>query len=399
MSSSRRGPVVFLARVLLFLLLFVGVGEVWFRAVIPASQVPLYYEDSQWKIWRFDPKGPTDGRWTVGRLARGGGLWHINNEGWNSSVDYLPKTQRRLPLIAMFGDSFIQAFDSDPDQHVDVYLADQLTPKADVYSFALGGYCLEQYVALGRYVAQKFSPDLLVLVLGPHDVDDSMRRYGVLSPYLWQVESSDGGFVELPPRMYAASRFALPARRSALLSYLHYNADLPLPGMRVAAIPSPLADEGAGSPSGGPTWQDLLPAAQYMIAQLCAENPGVPIVFAWQADRYLPEDQVSTTPLSPDGEAVRVASQRCPDCYFLDLREAFSRDWAVHHHRFEAVDGIHWTAYTNQMVANALAAFIKDKGLLERETGKKARIESRPLHVADVMATWADIGKDWTSDG
>jgi UDP-glucuronate 4-epimerase len=31
--------------------------------------------------------------------------------------------------------------------------------------------------------------------------------------------------------------------------------------------------------------------------------------------------------------------------------------------------------------------------LVEREAGKKARIEPHPLHAADVQATWADIGK------
>jgi UDP-glucuronate 4-epimerase len=32
-------------------------------------------------------------------------------------------------------------------------------------------------------------------------------------------------------------------------------------------------------------------------------------------------------------------------------------------------------------------------GLVERETGKKAQIESHPMHAADVLATWADISK------
>lgn len=31
--------------------------------------------------------------------------------------------------------------------------------------------------------------------------------------------------------------------------------------------------------------------------------------------------------------------------------------------------------------------------LVEAETGKKARVEQHPMHPADVMATWADIGK------
>jgi UDP-glucuronate 4-epimerase len=39
-------------------------------------------------------------------------------------------------------------------------------------------------------------------------------------------------------------------------------------------------------------------------------------------------------------------------------------------------------------------------GLIELEAGKKAHIEQHPMHAADVMATWADVGKakrllDW----
>lgn len=373
MSSFRRGPLAFLIRLMLFVLLSVAAGEVWFRTVTPACQVPLYSQDTQWKIWRFDPQGPTEGTWTVGRLAERAGSWRVNNDGWSSLVDYLPAEERDRPLVALFGDSYIQAFDSDPEQHVDVYLADALSTRVDVYSFALGGFCLEQYVALGRYVSAEYAPDVLVLFVGANDVEDSMREYGVLSPYLWQIEASGTGYVEVPPTgIYSASRFARPARRSALFNYLHYNADLPLPGMRAAAIPSPAVDGAAGGASGegadasidARSWEELLPAARHMVGRLRAENPGVPIVFAWQGEHYLTEQELLTTPLYFDGRAIEAACEGSADCYFLDLRRVFSRDWASNHQRFEAADGIHWTAYTNRLVAGAVASLLEDKGLL-----------------------------------
>jgi len=69
-------------------------------------------------------------------------------------------------------------------------------------------------------------------------------------------------------------------------------------------------------------------------------------------------------PLFPDGKAVQIASQGQPQCSFIDLRYAFSRDWAAHRVRFEAADGGHWNAYANRLVARTLADFITQHHLL-----------------------------------
>ena len=60
-----------------------------------------------------------------------------------------------------------------------------------------------------------------------------------------------------------------------------------------------------------------------------------------------------------------MAARGHPQCFFLDTRYAFSRDWATHHERFEAADGSHWNAYANRVVARTLADFITEKGLLD----------------------------------
>ena len=199
MSSSRRGPVIFLLRVVVFLLVFAALAEVWLRTVTPASEVPLSYQDARSMIFRFDPSGPREGLYTVGRLARRGGNWRVNNAGWISAVDYVPATKRDRPLVALFGDSYIEGFLTDVDQHVDTYLQEVLKPVSDVYAFGLSGWYLEQYVAASRYAASLYQPDLLVIFIDGGDVSDSVRENGVVSPDLWQITANGGRFAEVPP--------------------------------------------------------------------------------------------------------------------------------------------------------------------------------------------------------
>ncbi len=205
------------------------------------------------------------------------------------------------------------------------------------------------------------------------------------SAYWWQITDARGRFEEVAPTaIYAASRKARLAKISAVFRYLRYDAMLVLPLMQNAAIAEPEA--GAGAAGGGTTvppgsadaWRELLPAADYMVGQLCAEHPGMPILFVSQGDRHLPVEALSATPLRADALAVQEACSGRPQCYFLDLRPAFSRDWAAHQRRFEAADGGHWNAYANRLVAETLAAFIEENHLLDEPANIDAPPQGAP---------------------
>jgi hypothetical protein len=373
MSSSRPGrPFTFLLRVAVFVLVFGAVAEVWLRTVMPACETPLNYQQDPATISRFDPHGPTSGLWTVGRLCLRGGEWRVNNAGWNSSVDYVSAAERQRPLIALFGDSYIEGFLTDTDQHIDAYLP-QMLPGTDSYAFGQSGWYLEQYVAVSRYAQEGYQPDVLVIFIDGADVSDSLRENGTRSPFWWQIAAQGTSFEELPSTaVYTASRKALLAKKSALVDYLRNNAKLNLPGMHTAGVLQPATGAGAASEgdvpgAGAPAdeaWRDLLPAADFMVGRLCAQHPGTPIVFVTFSDRYLPVQDIAGTPLFPDGRAVQVACEGRAQCSFIDLRYAFSEDWAAHHVRFEAADVGHWNAYANRLVAQTLADFITQNRLL-----------------------------------
>ena len=365
-----RGPVAFLLRLLIFAVIFVGVGEVWFRTVAPACEQPLYMQDSQWKIKRADPSGPVQGLFTVGRLTARGGAWRVNNDGWMSDINYVSSVQRNRPLVALLGDSQIEGFFTDADRHVDVYLAEDLNKAVDVYSFAGSGWDLEQYVAVSRYATGAYSPSMLVIFIGNKDVVDSVRDYGLFSAYLWQIKSAGDSFTEVgPASLYTTGRLTRPAKLSAVLNYLLYNAKVTLPGRGGAAIPQDLdtaaaRSDGAPQSAGGPNLEQLTAAAQYMVDRLLAENAGVSMVFVANGDGYMSPAIDSRAALPIDVQAVQAAIKGKSGCYFLDLDSAFANDWAVKHLEFVAADKQHWNVHANQVVAAALAAFIRDHNLV-----------------------------------
>ncbi|MBN1631014.1 MAG: SGNH/GDSL hydrolase family protein [Thermoleophilia bacterium] len=378
MSSSRRGPIAFLVRAAIFLVLFAGVAEVWLRTVVPAAEHPAYYQESEWNVLQYDTRSPSTGLNTVGRLALGRGQWRVNDDGWISPIEYLSPAERDGQLVALIGDSFIAGYQTDVDEHVDPFLSQTLGAGVDVYAFGQGGWYLEQYRAVSRYVTATYAPDLLIVFIGKKDVMNSIRDNGVVSPYMWQISVSGHGFNEVPPtRTYSFPRVAQWARLSAIVRYLRYNAKVALPGMQNVAIagevdPEDAAGGGAAGDDAVPSteaadWRGLLPAAQYVVDGLCAENPGTPVLFAVRGspdEWYLSLDELADTPAVADALAVQAACAEHPDCHYLDLRVAFCQDWTVNHHRFVTTDGVHWNAYANQLVAQTLAEFLQEENLL-----------------------------------
>ena len=364
-------PLRLLIRFAVFVLVFVALAEGWLRYVTPANESPLYQQDPKTFLYRADPGAGNSGVFTEGRIPRRLAVWHVNDAGWLSPFEYLRRPPGRN-LVAVFGDSYIEALGTPPAQHLDVDLRADLGGRVPVYAFGMNGWYLEQYVVTERYVRATYDPSLMVLLVAQGDVSASLKAE---SKYWFHIMPSGSGYREVPPgSLYTVSRQARLAHESALIRYLRYNCHLELPFMHgndVQGAPTDAAADSWSSPASAAYRRRLakvLPAARYMIGRLCAENPGVPIVFAGRGSRYLPVDQVAATPLPPDMEALRRACVGHPQCHFLDLRMAFSLDWARHHKRFEAYDGSHFNAYANAVAARAIAGYIENRALLVSQT-------------------------------
>ena len=365
---SQTTPFRFLVRFTVFVLLFLAVSEVWLRYVTPASQQPAYRQSRKTLVYSADPHAVRNGLATEGRIPRRVAKWHINDAGWLSPFEY----SRRQPgsaLVALFGDSYVQGLSVPQNLHLDVDLHRRLGASVPVYAFGLSGWYLEQYVAMARYVRATYDPSLIVILVGEGDVGASLSAKGSY-PYWYRLTRSGSGYREVPPStIYVMGRRAALARKSALFRYLRYNAKVQLPfvhGNDVQGAPTnAAADAGAQAPGSAAAAQAesaavaaALPVAKYLVGRLSAENPGVPVIFAARGARYLPVGAVSSAPLQPEMEALREACAGSSQCHFLDLRMAFSLDWARHHEHFEALDGAHYNAHADAVAAQAVADYI-----------------------------------------
>lgn len=113
-----RSSVIDLTILFLTCILLLIFAELFLKYVVHPTEIPLSTFNTTDKIINYDINGPRQGTWSYGPLAKKQGRWRINNLGWNSGVDYATK-KREKPLIALIGDSYIEAFQVDVSKSIE----------------------------------------------------------------------------------------------------------------------------------------------------------------------------------------------------------------------------------------------------------------------------------------
>src|SRR5438093_3216647 len=178
--------------------------ELVFRFVIPAASLPLLEYDRTYGVVRYQISGPRTGISTSGRWGGRPVRWRINNYGWNSAIDYAPAEKRGKPLIALIGDSYIDALQVNVGESVADELRRRLAGRRDVYSFGFSGAPLSQYLQMSRYVRKVFHPDVMVFNIVYNDFDECLRDL-YPRPNFLQIADGPGGLVEVQPVPYEPS--------------------------------------------------------------------------------------------------------------------------------------------------------------------------------------------------
>ncbi len=135
-----------------------------FRALAVNDANPIYrYAPNRTAIWS---KG-----WNFSMTNR----VRTNNVGFISDLDYDP--QNSTPLLAIVGDSYIEAAMVPPGQTAAALLRRDVGGNGRVYSFGASGAALSQYLAYSKYVKDVFRPAGLVVTVVGNDFDESLLRY------------------------------------------------------------------------------------------------------------------------------------------------------------------------------------------------------------------------------
>jgi hypothetical protein len=124
-------------------------------------------------IYRFPP----DRTWTWSKGWNFSLVNEIrsNNYGFISDIDYDPT--EKSPLLAVIGDSFVEAAMVPYGQTAVGRLHASVAGAGRVYSFGASGAALSQYLAYARYVRNEFHPAGLVIIIVGNDFDESLLKY------------------------------------------------------------------------------------------------------------------------------------------------------------------------------------------------------------------------------
>lgn len=148
---------------------------------------------------------------------------HANNYGFVNDQDYDPAAP--LPLLAVIGDSFVEAAMVPYAETGHGRLAAALRGRMRVYSFGASGAALSQYLAYSDYARQAFAPRKLVVVVVGNDFDESLLTYKS-TPGLHSFQRGPDGGPELVRLDFEPSLWVRLARHSRLALYLAHNLEI-----------------------------------------------------------------------------------------------------------------------------------------------------------------------------
>lgn len=327
-------------------------AELVFRFLIPAAELPKSRFDRG--VMKFDVHGPRSGVFSVGSFAEGRGRWRINNDGWNSAIDYSRDSRR--PLIAIIGDSFVEAVHVDADKNFGALVRRDLEGAAEVYTLGASGTPLSGYLALARYAKREFRPDVLVLNVVYNDFAESVYALQP-NPSFLQFDLRGNEVVEVSPRGYTSSSLRRTLRHSALARWVVINCKLTRNFSR--------AFDRQGSQAAFLLRQRpvIEPVADAIFARLQAENPGIPVIVLLDGPRQrMFADERSQERLRWIPAMMRRLSRKY-GFEFIDLERRLEESSVRTGKRVDYESDYHWNEAGHRLAADALLLALRRRGL------------------------------------
>ena len=285
----------------------------------------------------------------------------VNNAGFVSDVDY--EADAPGPLLAVIGDSYVEAAMVPFRQTCAGRLATMLEPAARAYAFGMSGAPLSQYLAWARHARDEYRPDGLLVIVVDNDYDESLIEYTRREGYHHFVRQDDGRLawerVDLVPTL--ASRLA---RHSALFRYLVWNLRVKesFAGIRarIAGTAAPGLFHLQAPASSQP---ERVAASQRAVDAFLERLPGYAglaperIVLAVDGMRpQLYDDETLDAAAGIFADVMRryfLAHARRKGYEAIDLQPRFITRYRTHRRRFEWPRDRHWNALGHEVCFDA----------------------------------------------
>lgn len=191
--------------------------------------------DAAHPVYRFEPNRAFiySKDWDFALVNRG----RTNNAGYINDRDY--EAAASGPLLAVIGDSYVEAMMVPFAQTIAGRLAHALEGRGRAYSFAASGAPLSQYLVWIDHARRAYRPDGFVVVVVGNDFDESLRVYKS-APGFHYYDRTAGGDLALTRSDYTPGLLRRIVAATALGRYLYMNAQVtyrgPMLMQRLAAL-------------------------------------------------------------------------------------------------------------------------------------------------------------------
>lgn len=298
----------------------------------------------------------------------------INNFGFVNDQNYTTSGAR--PLIAVVGDSYIEALMVAFENTLHGRMAAAVGARGRVYSFAFSGAPLSQYLAWIKYARETFQPDAYVVNVVGNDFDQSLDTI-LQGPGFHHYARVPGGGLELKLNDYEPGLLAQTCQVSALCRYLMFNLEAHQAVSRFASLFHSwlsLADQRRDG-------QD--PSRPIFVGNTLVQADEQRLSSSFDMlDAFFRDLELETgvpprrTLFVVDGlrSAIygTIASDYAESSYFgmmrralidraeakgypvVDLQDAFARHFAIHHTRFEFDHDWHWNSVGHAVASDAV---------------------------------------------
>jgi hypothetical protein len=335
----------------------------------PTDENPIQrYAANQPFVWSFD--------WDMNNVVRG----RSNAQGFLADYDYAAADPR--PLVAVAGDSYIEALRVPFAQSLTGRLQAALGNRGRAYAFAQSGSPLSQYVAYARHACAGYQPARLVVNIVGNDFDESVvshrDRDGLFNLY----PKPDGGFDHRLTPLPTPGLLQSIARHSALALYLVRNVKitsvLTNVGFNIARADQTMPRYvGHTSSDASPArveegdrvidwFLDALPAAACLSAG--------DIILVVDAPRPEVYDVGALASVQSSYFVLMrkriIAEARARGFKVVDTEPYFIAAYAADHQRFEYPSDGHWNAHGHEVVAAAVLEALADWAPLVAREGQ-----------------------------
>ncbi len=287
-----------------------------------------------------------------------------NNLGFVNDQDYL--SDPPSPLLALIGDSYVEALMVPFRDSVAGRLSTRSTPAERVYSFGTSSSALSNYLAYADDAAKRFHPQAMVFLIIGNDFDESLLKYKNEPGHSYFTEDAQGSLA-LHRIDYHSSLWRRIIRASALVRYVTLNTDLLNVVLKWQHLPF-------GRPSNKPAFVGNTGAQANHVRISDAQRAVDTFLASVTTASGLPPDRIL---FAVDGMRPHIydaiMSQLAAGSYFdtmrqyfmtqarqggfevLDLQPLFAEHFSQHHHPLEFATDNHWNSLGHEVAEEAIA--------------------------------------------